>query len=617
MRPFRKWSGNQAGGRTGCPVMQGSSLKRKGDTTGKLGKLDCRNIGVCSSSNIIPQIAYQNRVFDTDKHKAEAFNNYFCSVHTDENMSMLPQIASQLMPNTDSITTVSFTADDVYAGLCKIDSRKSSGPDAIPGRLLKEAAPVIDESLAQLFTRSLRTGEIPTDWITAHVTPIHKRGERRLPQNYRPISLTSLVVKVMERLIANQLNAFLLADNILSPAQHGFRAKHSCLTQLLETTHEWAQTLNRALSTHIVFIDFAKAFDSVPHERLLLKLEEVGVRGDLLLWIRGFLVGRTQRVVINGYKSSWKRTRSGVPQGSVLGPLLFIIYINDISANLDSKISLFADDCAIYREVSDLSDCSVLQHDLNTISSWTNKWQLKLNTDKCKVMQITNKRNPIIFPYTLGTHGLEWVDSYTYLGVTYNGKLSWTAQCQQAAAKANMMLGLLKRVMKGSHTQAKVRAYRSIVRPHLEYCVQAWSPHYQKNIEILESVQRRAARWMAGSVWSQNSMKWSKSYEQCLTELNLPSLRARRLFLLNLQTYKIVHSLDCINFQKYYRFCNNLSSRSYHPLHICLLPSRVNTFRYSFFVNAPFIWNQLPGYLLCVVCPETFRDCLASHLYPN
>ena len=239
----------------------------------------------------------------------------------------------------------------------------------------------------------------------------------------------------MVRIIAKKLDE----HSKLSTVQHGFRPRHSCLTQLLETIHQWAATLDRAKSTHAIFLDFAKAFDSVPHQRLLIKLNHIGVRGQVLKWIESFLTRRMQRVVVNGCFSSWIPVTSGVPQGSVLGPPLFIIYINDI---MDE--GLFADDCVIYREVSHRRDAEKLQRDLEKILNWTKTWQLALNVETCKVMEITNRRTTIRFEYCLNRTNLEWVDSFRYLGVLIDTKLKWNNHCQTIATKATRILNLLK-----------------------------------------------------------------------------------------------------------------------------------------------------------------------------
>jgi len=198
----------------------------------------------------------------------------------------------------------------------------------------------------------------------------HLQDLRHDPRNYRPITLTSISVKILERLIHRKIMNFLNHHNKLSSHQHGFRTAHSCQTQLLESVHHWAQSLDKRSSTHIFFLDFSKAFDSVPHEHLLIKLDCIGVRGAVLKWIRSFLTDRRQRVMLEGCTSTWAPVTSGVPQGSILGPLLFLVYINDIDTQLNSHVKLFADDCAIYNQVSCKADTSSLQSDLNSLYTW-------------------------------------------------------------------------------------------------------------------------------------------------------------------------------------------------------------------------------------------------------
>ena len=216
-----------------------------------------------------------------------------------------------------------------------------------------------------MFNLSLKTATLSSDWKKANITPIFKKGSKHSPANYRPISLTSIVIKTLERLIHSKVLDFLSEHNKLSNSQHGFHPGHSCQTQLLEAAHQWAENIDHKSSTHVIFLDFSRAFDSVPHQRLLLKLDNIGVRGSLLSWIDSFLKNRQQRVVINNTLSSWKKVTSGVPQGSILGPLLFLVYVNDIGNGLISTTKLFADDCALYRKVNSAQDVRCLQQDLN------------------------------------------------------------------------------------------------------------------------------------------------------------------------------------------------------------------------------------------------------------
>ena len=253
-----------------------------------------------------------------------------------------------------------------------LDTGKACGPDHITPRLLKLCAEFICEPLSQLFNQSMLSGTLPRDWIATNITPIYKKGERCLACNYRPISLTSIIVKVMERIICKQLISTLERSGRISDNQFGFRANRSTVTLLLSVIHDWSLCLERRSSIHCVFLDFAKAFDLVPHEHLLLKLQCLGITGQLLQWVRSFLTSRFQRVGINGSYSDWLPVRSGVPQGSVLGPLLFLLYIDDLhNVVSNSTLKLFADNVALYREVKCSADCSLLQQDLDNISSWT------------------------------------------------------------------------------------------------------------------------------------------------------------------------------------------------------------------------------------------------------
>lgn len=386
----------------------------------------------------------------------------------------------------------------------------------------------------------------------------------------------------MERIVARNIRAFPQEHGRLSPLQHGLRPRHSCLTQLLEKLHHWAATLDEGKSTNVVFLDFAKAFDSVPHQRLLMKLEHVGIRGQVLKWVEAFLTGRQQRVVVNGHSFSWASVTSGAPQGSVLGPLLFIIFIDDIMDEVSSPGGLFADDCVLYREVSCKNDAEELQRDLEKILEWTRTWQLSLNAKKCKVLEITNRRTTVKFEYSINGSKLESVDSLKYLGVLIDKKLRWNTHCKSIATKAMRMLNVLKRSMSGCSQKSKAIAYRTLVRPHLEYCAQAWNPHTARNIEMLEKVQKRAARWITAK-WDKNTKRWSKAYHESFIELKWQSLQQRRNYLTCCQVYKIQYNMDCIDFDSYFTFSRAPQTRFCNASTLQCISSRVNAFRYSFF----------------------------------
>ena len=349
--------------------------------------------------------------------------------------------------------------------------------------------------------------------------------------------------------------------------------------------HDWADTLNHRLSNHCIFIDFAKDFDSVPHERRLLKLEAIGITGALLQWFRAFLTTRRQRVVINRQFSNWCQVSSGVPQGSILGPLLFILYINDISSVVNARAKIFADDVTLYATIQSNEDCEVLQADLDSISHWCNLWQKKLNPSKCEALCITNKHSPTSFDYQINGCSLKWSSYVKYLGVHLNSRLTWNNHCAFVAAKAGKatkLLNLLHQHLFVCSPVTKCRAFCSLVIPILEYASQVWNPHTQKNICQLEAIQLRGARWVCGSCFNHLTFKWSKSSSQCRSELNWPELSTRRKYLSLLTVHDILHKRIALRFSDYFTF-SSLCTRPAHSLSLYCRSSTINSFRYSFY----------------------------------
>ena len=246
----------------------------------------------------------------------------------------------------------------------------------------------------------------------------------------------------------------------------------------------------------MLFYDFSKAFASVPHQRLLMKLHYYGIRGNMLKWIKAFLTNRSQSVSINGVQSSTKRVLSGVPQGSVLGPVLFLLYINDISSSVKSSLRLFSDDCILYREIWEVQDCWALQDDLDQMSLWSKTWQLNFNVKKCYHLGVTCKKVPTEFQYVLNGQPISRVSAAQYLGITVTDNLCWNEHINNICKKANSTLGLLRRILSGRDKKVKDLAYRSLMRPKLEYGCSAWNPYTKQSIDQIEMVQRRAARFV-------------------------------------------------------------------------------------------------------------------------
>ena len=319
--------------------------------------------------------------------KAEALNQQFKSAFTQET-----EIKDDILPDIlpfEEMPEVTFTTNGIEKLLHGLKTHKAAGPDGITPRILKHLAKTLAPILCNIFRLSYDRGEIPDDWREANVVPIYKKGDKSTPANYRPISLTCICCKLMEHVLASNIMRFGDRNNIIFPLQFGFRKNMSCEQQLLGFVSDLHNNLDEGNQTDVLIMDFSKAFDKVGHQRLLRKLDYYGVRGKNLKWIQNFLHRRSQRVVLEGKKSSTIDVESGVPQGSVLGPCLFLFYINDLPNGLASKVRLFADDAISYMTIDNQQDAHNLQQDLNRIGEWAKKWTMVLNTEKCKVITVT------------------------------------------------------------------------------------------------------------------------------------------------------------------------------------------------------------------------------------
>ena len=459
-------------------------------------------------------------------------------------------------------------------------------------------------------------GCIPTDWKIANVTPIFKKGSKLKPDNYRPVSLTSVICKVMESLIRDDIMQHLSINNLIFSSQHGFMARKSCLTNLLEYLETLTDLIDQGHSVDVIYLDFAKAFDKVPHARLKVTLEAHGISGDILNWITGWLSDRKQRVVLNGERSDWLPVTSGVPQGSVLGPTLFVIFINPIDrliVRLSAILSKFADDTKVGSIVNNESNSAVLQEIINILSNWADEWQMTFNFTKCKVMHL-GRRNPR-FNYTMGGHApagtvLEVVEQEKDVGVIISSDLKPSAQCNTAVKKSNQLLGRMARSFTYRNKSTWISLYKVYIRPHLEYAVQAWSPWTQKDINLLEDVQRRVIRMTSG-------LKGG-SYEDKLKEVGLQSLENRRLRGDMIQTWKILHNHDDVIESTWFTRVNHIANRttrlSAGIYNIQLKHANLETRRNFFSLRVTNSWNSLPDSMKEAISLNSFKNLYDSFI---
>ncbi|KAI8515811.1 hypothetical protein Bbelb_066240 [Branchiostoma belcheri] len=373
-----------------------------------------------------------NTIISDSGKKAEVLSSQFKSVFTEEDTTDMPSLGQPCTPPMEHIVV---STDGVEKMLQGLNPSKASGPDQIPPWFLKLTASEIAPVLTNIFQHSLNTAEIPKDWRDANICAIFKKGDRAVPSNYRPVSLTCISCKLLEHIIHSQIMKHLESYSILTDYQHGFRAKRSTETQLKLTVHDIVGALNSKRQVDLAILDFTKAFDKVPHGRLISKLEYYGIQGPTLNWLKAFLTNREQTVVVEGKASAPVKVASGVPQGTVLGPLLFLLYINDLPDQLDSNVRLFADDCLLYVELSTQTDSQLLQKDLNTLEEWQSKWLMQFNPEKCYIMHITNKRTPHATSYQFCGQALATTKIHPYLGVTLTSGLKRTTRSSLSTGK--------------------------------------------------------------------------------------------------------------------------------------------------------------------------------------
>ena len=343
------------------------------------------------SSGIAP-LKDNGRLFNSPTDKANILNHQYHSVFTWEDpSSATPDPDGTPLPDMDNITV---TEQGVKKLLQKSNPQKATGPDMIPAQILRECSEELAPILTIVFNRTLQTGCVPEDWKQANVSAVFKKGQRYDPANYRPVSLTCLCCKMLEHIITSSIMKHVDHHQILSDCQHGFRARRSCETQLVTLINDLSSSLDRGDQTDMVILDFSKAFDRVPHKRLLRKLHHYGIRGHLHSWITSFLTGRSQKVIVEGSESESAPVISGVPQGSVLSPLLFLLFINDLPDNIASNTRLFADDCIVYRTIRYHADQEALQEDLVRLAEWEDKWGMEFHPQKCSTLSVTRSRSP-------------------------------------------------------------------------------------------------------------------------------------------------------------------------------------------------------------------------------
>ena len=563
--------------------------------------------------------------------QAELFNTFFYRQFSE---------ASEYNINVDLNDPESFKID--FSKTCiqnmlkSINPNKAMGPDKIHGRVLKSCSMSISKPLSILFKKTYYGGIIPDDWKSALVVPVHKKGSKANVENYRPISLTCIVMKVMERIVRDEL--MMKCGHLVDPRQHGFLKDKSCTTQLVDFCDSLALSLNSNIRSDVIYFDFAKAFDSVNHDLILKKLQSFfGINGPLLRFLCEYLKGRKQTVVINGVNSSALPVLSGVPQGSILGPTLFVLFLNDIvqGLNTGTNITMYADDTKIWRQMLHHNDHLTLQKDINFLLDWSLRNKMRFHPSKCKVLMVSRFNPPLIdvlpfvqFFYTMGNNVLDYVSSEKDLGITMNRTLNFTEHANCLYSKANQRFGLLKRTCHFVKNSSKRRIlYLTMVRSIFEHCPVVWRPSSNSAINKLENIQKRAIKWINQDLGSSYSSNDHLYFIHC-KQLNILPVRYRFDFHDLKLFHLIIHNISCIKLPSYLHFFEGKTRlRFTHLDHLSLVTDIVpkfnkNTnskrgFNNSYFYRTHLLWNKLPLSLREIKRPSLFKDKLLKFIWSD
>ena len=571
----------------------------------------------CSISMLFDE---SNNISSKPRDIANLLQKQFISVFSDPNKT---DISSALFkppkvhhPFSDEM--LNFDISDIIEAIDDIKPSAASGPDEIPVLLLKNCKEALATPISIIWSNSLSSGSVPSFYKFSHVFPLHKKDSRALPANYRPISLTSHIIKIYERIIRKKLVSYLEVNNFICDKQHGFRSGRSCLTQLLHHFDDVMDSITSDADFDSIYLDYAKAFDKVDHKLLLKKLQLYGIHPKLVKWIESFLSNRKQAVVVDGHLSFLALIISGVPQGTVLGPILFLIFINDIEQCISSSvIRCFADDTRVSYSIKTEHDMVKLQEDLNNVISWSEKNNMALHKDKFEYMCHRFKRNnsldelPFVselFHYSV-PHGTSLcpVDQLRDLGVLISSDLSWSPHIRTIADKARKKAAWVLSVFYTRSPDVMLTLYKSMVRSLLEYCSPLWNPAMISDIQELESVQKAFTARISGM---KDIHYWDR-----LQQLSLMSLQRRRERYIIIHMWKVLHGVTTNDLNIQFVSRPRLGNLAKIPIaRKSASAANQSIYERSFAVMGPKLWNTMPYHLNLISNFEHFKSQLTKFL---
>ena len=577
-----------------CPRLFHSYIRMK-----KKGKL-----------SVGPLLLEDGTLVDSPEIMSEALAEAFASVYN-WHCPLNPAANQNFLGN---MPDVEISREKVLTVLDSLDPTGAAGPDAVHPKLLRSCAGELAGPLQFLFVKSLLEGVVPDAWRESVIIPIHKGGSRYEPLNYRPVSLTSVPCKCMERILVMAISDYLEGNDILSRHQFGFRKGRSTEDQLLLTYAEVSSWMDAGYIVDVVLLDFSKAFDVVNHRILISKLREIGISEQVVVWVQSLIGGRSMRVAVDGVESLPREVGSGVPQGSVVGPILFLIYVNYLSAGLFSSCKSFADDFKLYlRYKRDENSGSLgrasLQTDLDRISLVAGSWNLALNPEKCVVLRFARGSSGVATdfrPYYLNGRALRFVQSHRDLGVVVDVRMRFHQHVREVVAKASGLASNILRSTVCREPDFMVTLFVTHIRPILDYCSSVWNVGYLGDSRLLEAVQRSWTRNIEGLA--------GLNYSARLESLGLFSVKGR-----------LVRS-DLIKYWKIVRGCTedseiagllcrttNTRTRGHgYRLHQknCATDAKIRFFD----VRCVHRWNQLPAHVVEADSLASFKRMLAEHL---
>ena len=537
--------------------------------------------------------------------KAQVLNDHFVNIST---IDTDKEINENLNPPNFSLDTIIVTEQDVKDQLCNLNSSKPGGPDEIMPPLIKLFNTNLVKPLTMLFNKSLQLGQVPNQWKMANVSAIFKgKGNENDPSNYRPISITSCIGKILEKIIFKYLYNYLQENEILTKYQSGFRPKDSTVNQLLEIYHTIIENLDNEKDIKFIFCDVSKAFDKVWHRGLIHKLQKYGITGNMLNWMKSYLSGRQQRVKNEGFFSTWKSTNAGVPQGSVLGPYLFLLYINDITENIKTNIRLFADDTSLYTVIENDDSIHLLNEDLREIAKWADTWLIILNPTKTNSMTFSRKFE-INWPEAkFNNITIQDEKTHTHLGITFSADATWKEHIRNIYKKAAYRLNIMRMLKYDLDRKSLHRFYISFIRPTLEYGNILWDNCTDDQVKLLESIQLDAARIITG-------LRKGTNHDVLYKETGLSSLASRRKNAKLIQFYKILNNESPTYIDEIVRKFN-AHNTGYNLRNSNLLKHptpRTRSYQKSFFIATTDLWNDLDQELKNCTSLHSFKTILKN-----